>query len=141
MPPTLHIVMYSARAEYYNRAGASGFAVWHNHTMDSNDTNGGPNYLQAWREYRGLSQAELGAKVVPPATQGTIAHLESGRTALSAKWLRRLAPALRITPSVLLELAPGEVEAEVIDLLAVADSRQRRQITDIARTILKSGGE
>lgn len=131
--------MLNARAENYNPVGAALITFCYDPPMDDEDKNGGPNHLAAWREYRGLGQAELAAKAVPPTTQGQIAHLESGRVGLSAKWLRRLAPALDTTPGMLLEHAPGELDADIIDIWATASTRQRRQIGEIARTILKTG--
>lgn len=86
-----------------------------------------------------MSQDELAAKVVPPTTQGQIAHLESGRSGLSAKWLRRLADAMGITPGMLLDHDPRDLDAEMIEIWVKADKRQRRQISEISKAILKTG--
>jgi DNA-binding XRE family transcriptional regulator len=67
-----------------------------NVTMEHDDKNGGPNYLRAWREYHRMTQAELAAKVGTNANM--IGYLEDGQRALSLKWLRRLAPALKTRP-------------------------------------------
>lgn len=113
--------------------------LWQNVEMDSNDKNGGPNYLQAWREYRDLTQEALGEKV--GTTGSMISMLEAGDRGLSAKWLRRLAPALDTTPGHLLDLNPQELDADVIDIWATASSRERSQIVQIAKTIVRSGTE
>jgi transcriptional regulator with XRE-family HTH domain len=101
------------------------------------DKNAGPNYLKAWREFRELTQAELAEKV--GTNQNMIAYLESGERGLSAKWLRKLAPALQTTPGHLLDHDPHEMDADIIDIWMHADLRQRRQISEIAKTIVKTG--
>lgn len=99
--------------------------------------NGGPNYLQAWREFKRMSQEELAEKA--GTTGSVISLLESGERGLSAKWLRRLAPALGTTPGMLLDHDPRELDSDVIDMWSHAPPHQRRQIAEITRTILRSG--
>lgn len=68
------------------------------------------NHLRAWREHRGLTQAQL-AEIV--GTEGSvISLLESGDRALSDKWLRRVAPALGTTPGILLDYDPNALGEE-----------------------------
>jgi transcriptional regulator with XRE-family HTH domain len=105
--------------------------------MDDNNINGGPNHLTAWREWKGWTQAELASRV--ETTQGQIAHLESERRALSAKWLRKLADALGITPGWLLDTNPYDISADLLDIWSRADPQQRKQISDIAAALVKSG--
>lgn len=72
------------------------------------------NYLRAWREHRGLTQAQLAAIV---GTEGSvISLLESGDRSLSDKWLRRLAPPLETTPGLLLDFAPENVDEAMLEL-------------------------
>ena len=104
--------------------------------MDS-DKNAGPNHLQAWRLFRKMTQAELAEKV--GTNQNMIGYLENGERGLSAKWLRRLAPALKTTPGMLLDHDPSELSADILDIWGSADVRQRRQIADIAKTIVRTG--
>lgn len=101
------------------------------------DKNGGPNFLKAWREFRGLTQQELADKVDTNANM--IGYLESGERGLSAKWLRRLAPALDTTSGMLLDHDPRELDSDIIDIWAHADTRQQRQLADIAKTLLRTG--
>ena len=68
-----------------------------------------------------------------------IGYLESGERGLSAKWLRRLATALDTTPGMLLDYNPLEISSDVIDIWSRADLRQKRQLTDIARALVKDG--
>lgn len=122
---------------YHNLCGEAFFEPWHSHNMESDDKNGGPNYLAAWREFRKSTQAALAEKVGTNANM--IGYLESGERGLSAKWLRRLAPALNTTPGMLLDHDPRNLTADIIDIWANADSRQKRQLSDIARTLLADG--
>jgi transcriptional regulator with XRE-family HTH domain len=101
------------------------------------DKNGGPNYLKAWRLFRGLTQEQLAALVDTNANM--IGYLESGERGLSAKWLRRLAPALDTTPGMLLDHDPRALDADIIDIWAHAGAREKRQISDIAKTIVRTG--
>lgn len=105
--------------------------------MAASDKNDGPNHLRAWREFRKMSQAELAEKV--GTNQNMIFYLETGERGLSAKWLRKLAPALNTTPGHLLDHDPSDVEADIIDIWMEADQRQRRQLSDVARAIVKTG--
>lgn len=132
-----HIVASDA-SEKYNNLPISAFqAVRHNAYMDEQESNGGANHLRAWRAYRGLSQLEL-AEAVGTSHQ-IIGYLERGRTQLSAKWLRQLAPALETTPGMLLDHDPTELSADVIDIWSHADTRTKAQIADIARTLTRTG--
>jgi transcriptional regulator with XRE-family HTH domain len=80
--------------------------------MDSDDKNGGPNNLRAWRLHCRLSQEQLAAKVVPPTSTNMIQYLESGERGLSLKWLRRLADAMEIPTGYLADMVPPETAAE-----------------------------
>ena len=112
--------------------------AWHIGSMESDNKNGGPNYLKAWREFRRMTQTELADAVDTNANM--IGYLESGERGLSAKWLRRLSPALNTTSGMLLDHDPGNLSAEVVDIWVNADSRQKRQISEIAKTIVADTG-
>lgn len=101
------------------------------------DKNGGPNFLREWRQFRKLTQEQLAERVGTNANM--IGYLESGERGLSAKWLRKLAPALETTPGMLLDHDPNQLDSDIIDIWAHADRRQQRQLTDIAKTIVKTG--
>lgn len=102
------------------------------------DKNGGPNHLRAWRLYRNnMTQEQLAEKVGTNANM--IGYLESGERGLSAKWLRRLAAALDTTPGMLLDHDPNTLDSDVIDIWSHAGARERRQISEIAKTIVKTG--
>ena len=101
------------------------------------DKNGGPNFLRQWRTFRKLTQEQLAEAVGTNANM--IQYLETGERGLSAKWLRRLAPALDTTPGMLLDHDPHELDSDVIDIWAHAGERERRQLSEIAKTLIKTG--
>ncbi len=103
--------------------------------MDDDDSNGGPNHLRAWREYRGLTQQELAERA--ETTHQVIGYLERGRTQLSAKWLRKLAPILDITPGMLLDHEPEALSADIIDIWTAATFSEKQQITDLAKVVVR----
>ena len=105
--------------------------------MDEQEQNGGPNHLRAWREFRDMSQERLAE--MSGTSHQVIGYLERGRTQLSAKWLRRLAPPLETTPGMLLDHDPHDLDRDLIDLWLNAPELERRQIVSIARTIVRTG--
>jgi transcriptional regulator with XRE-family HTH domain len=122
----------------YNISPLTPATAWrHTAGVGQKESNGGPNHLRAWREYRSLSQEELADKI--GTSHQVIGYLERGRTQLSAKWLRKIAPALKTTPGMLLDHDPHELSADVIDIWSRASEREKRQIADIARTLIRTG--
>ena len=99
------------------------------------DKNGGPNNLKAWRHFRKLSQEELAEKV--GTTGSMISMLETEQRSLSAKWLRRLAPALGTTPGHLLDLDPIEMDTDLFEIwtaIADRDKPRAKRILEAFRT-------
>ncbi len=76
----------------------------------------GQNNLKAWREFRGLTQEELAAKV--GTTAAVISLLENGQRGLSANWLQRFAPHLNVSPGFLLDHSPGDLTADMLEAWA-----------------------
>jgi len=102
--------------------------------MDDDDSNGGPNHLRAWREHRGLTQEQLAD--LAGTTHQVIGYLERGRTQLSAKWLRKLAPVLDTTAGMLLDHDPRDVSADIIDMWTHANLKERQQLVDLAKVVV-----
>lgn len=65
-----------------------------------------PNFLKAWREHRGLTQAELAHAA--GTTGAVISLLEAGDRGLSEKWRLRLAPLLGVRPGDLMTSDPSK---------------------------------
>ena len=105
---------------------------------ESQEKNGGPNYLRAWRTKRKLTQEQLADKVGTSANM--IQYLESGERGLSLKWLRRLAPALDTTDgNLLLDPATMNMEAHDYFVGGKLTDEQLRQLVAIAQVMEKTG--
>jgi transcriptional regulator with XRE-family HTH domain len=137
IPALSQIVILNASPNNHILCGDPIITFCDDRRMSNHDKNGGPNHLKAWRDYREMTQQGLAEAV--GTSQHQIAYLEGGERALSAKWLRKLAPALKITPGFLLDHNPNDLPSDIIEMWTKADPRQRRQISAIAETILKDG--
>lgn len=122
IPPLSHIVKADAIPHLHSLSVGPFAGLSHNVGVTKN---GGPNYLKAWREHRKLSQEDLAEKI--GTTASMISMLETEQRGLSAKWLRRLAPALNTTPGHLLDLDPESVDSDVIDIWASISDRDKER--------------
>ena len=105
---------------------------------DCDDKNGGPNHLKAWMRFRRIKGAKLAEML--DVTPGMISDLANSNRALSAKWLRRIAPALQTTPGMLLDHDPFELDGDIIDIWINASSLERKQLTDVAKVLVLKDG-
>jgi transcriptional regulator with XRE-family HTH domain len=96
---------------------------------------GGPNHLRAWRKFRGLTQQEIADLAEPPTTKQVYQALESGQMQLSAKWLRRLAPAFKTTPGFLLDHDPADIDAAFLEDAMSVPKERRQEARDILRVL------
>lgn len=94
------------------------------------------NHLRAWREYRGLTQAQLAELV--DTTDNVISMLESGDRQLSPKWLYRLAPALKTRPGFLFEFAPEDADLSILEAIVEVPADRKGEALQILR-VLKTG--
>ena len=100
-----------------------------------------PNYIRAWRKYRGLSQDKLIDRVVERTgkfSKTSLSRLENGKQAYTQNTLEALAWALSCEPADLLTRDPEAPEAEVIDILARLSPDARRQATAILRALVET---
>lgn len=104
---------------------------------DDEDKNGGPNHLRAWMKFRKIKGAKLAEAL--DITPGMVSDLANNKRALSAKWLRRLAPALKTTPGLLLDHDPHDLDRDVIEMWVNADAAQRRTLKDVAQALIRTG--
>jgi transcriptional regulator with XRE-family HTH domain len=88
--------------------------------------------LRLWREYRGLTPAQLAKKAGTSAQ--TIADLESGAVELSRKWQETLGPALGTRPGFLLDVDPNEVDPAFLDTMSAIPKEHRAQALQILKT-------
>ena len=105
--------------------------------MQWQEKNGGANYLPAWRERAKLTQEQLAEKV--GTTGAVISLLESGDRALSAKWLRRLAPELGTTEGFLLQYHPDNVPADLLQAVLDVPEEDRQRVLRIISEFRKVG--
>ena len=93
-----------------------------------------PNFLKAWRRHRGLTQAELAARIGTNAS--VVSLLEGGQRRLSPHWLRRLAVALQAPVGAFLEYGPDQGRADLLDAWAAVPQSQRAQAAAVLRTFI-----
>ena len=132
-----------ARAEIRKMGAEFDCCLSHNANMpydfedDDQDKNGGPNHLRAWMKYRRMKGIAL-AKALD-ISPGMVSDLVNSNRALSAKWLRRIAPHLKTTPGLLLDHDPFELDSDIIDIWTSAGLREKQQIAGAAKAIIKTG--
>lgn len=107
------------------------------------DKNGGPNHLRKWMEFRGVKGVQLAERLGDNVTPGMVSDLMNSKRALSAKWLRRIAPHLRTTPGMLLDHDPYTLDRSILEKWVDASQEQKRQLVDLARVVVpdKTGTE
>lgn len=126
---------FSASAKVHGQPDDGWRRVHDNLEVDDETPNGGPNHLKAWRLHRKLTQQQLADAVEPPTTKQVIAALESGQNGISAKWLRRLAPALKTRPGYLLDFAPDEVDNEWSEVTDAVPPERRAEAARILKVL------
>lgn len=92
-----------------------------------------PNFLRAWREHRGMTQAKLAEAV--DTTGAVISLLEAGERGLSDKWLRRLAPVLGTTPGNLLDMHPKDVDDDILEIIRSMSKEMQDQAKSVLRAL------
>ena len=92
-----------------------------------------PNFLRAWREYRGMTQAKLAE--AEDTTGAVISLLEAGERGLSDKWLRRLAPVLGTNPGHLLDMSPHDVDHDFLEMFNSMPKEMQEQAKSILRAL------
>lgn len=95
------------------------------------DAAGPANTLRSWREFRGLTVAELAKKAGTSAQ--VIADLESGAAELSSKWRGSLAQALDTRPGFL-SLDPNEIDPDLLETFTAIPKERRGQALAILKT-------
>jgi transcriptional regulator with XRE-family HTH domain len=114
--------------------------ISHYANMDeSEDKNGGPNHLRAWMTYRKMKGAALAEALGGNVTPGMVSDLVNSNRALSAKWLRRIAPVLKTTPGMLLDHDPHDLPSDILEIWVNADPTQRRQLAEVAKALVRDG--
>lgn len=124
-----------ASGKVHGPRGDAPVTVHDTRTVASDDPNGGPNHLRAWRKFRRMTQQQLADKVDPPTTKQVIAALENGQNGLSAKWLRKLAAALNTRPGYLLDHDPNDLDTAWTEATDDVPPPQRPQAIRILKAL------
>lgn len=138
IPPCLHRANQFASGNVCRPRDAFPGAMLHMANMKT-EKNGGPNYLQAWRKFRRITQEELAERV--GTTKAVISLLESGDRPLSAKWLRKLAPVLQTTAGHLLDHDPEELPSDVLDIWSHIAERERPRAIRVLESFKTGTGD
>jgi transcriptional regulator with XRE-family HTH domain len=94
-------------------------------------------FIRQWREFRGLSQEALGARL---DTSGTsISRIENGEQPYTQDTLEAIADALQTDVASLLMRDPSDPNA-IWSIWDSAKQGERRMIVDIAKTVVGKTG-
>jgi transcriptional regulator with XRE-family HTH domain len=94
------------------------------------------HFIRAWRVHRGLTQEQLADRL--DTTKANISRIENLRQGYTQDFLEACAEALRTDAASLIIRDPSEPEG-IWSIWDQAKPGQRRQITEIARTITRTG--
>lgn len=111
--------------------------TYQNVSMAKDETPKIQNHLRAWREFRRMTQEELGAAV--GVNGSTISLLEGGHRKLSDKWLRKLAPVLNTSPGYILDHDPEDLPTSILDIWADIPEENREMAERVLRSFRKTG--
>jgi transcriptional regulator with XRE-family HTH domain len=95
----------------------------------------GRTQIRAWRKHRGRTLEQLAESI--GVTHATLSRIERGKQPYSQPLLEALADALNTDAASLLIRDPADPEG-IWSIWDHATERQRRQLVDIARTLLRA---
>jgi len=95
-------------------------------------------YIREWRKYRGLTLEKVADRL--DMTPGHISMLERGQRGYTQETLEAVASALQTDVASLLMRDPTDPDA-IWSIWDQAKPGQRRQIVEIAKTLVKTGGK
>lgn len=97
-----------------------------------------PHYLREWRKKREMTQEQLAEAV--GTTKSQISELERYNLRLSDKWLRRLAPVLKVQQGWILDYSPDDLNADILDTWGQIDEDDREQAIRVLRSFIRRTG-
>jgi transcriptional regulator with XRE-family HTH domain len=97
------------------------------------------NYLKAWREFRGLTQARLAEAI--GTTGAVISLIEAGERRLSDKWASKIAPVLGTRPGHLFDTDPESVDSDILEIWTEIPEERRAQAREVLKTFRVRTGE
>jgi len=93
-------------------------------------------FIREWRQSRGLTLEQLANRI--GITHASLSRIERGRQPYSQPLLEALADALQTEPASLLMRNPTDPEG-IWSVWDQAKPGERRQIVEIAKTLIKTG--
>lgn len=96
------------------------------------------NFVAAWRERKGLTQAQLAERI--DTTNSVVSLLEAGKRQLSPKWLRRIGAALGVPVGYLLEHHPDDLPSDVMEAWSVVPEAKREDALAMLRALAPRTG-
>lgn len=91
------------------------------------------HFLREWREYRGLSQERLAARI--EATAGLISQIETGKTKLTEERLGLLAIALQCDPGDILSRDPNGPDYQLWRIIKGLPPQEQEQALRIIKAL------
>jgi transcriptional regulator with XRE-family HTH domain len=82
------------------------------------------NRVRELRKARGLTLAQLAARMDPPADVAGLQKIETGKTRLSLPWITRISAALGVEPTELIAGNPSAISCSSIPVLDIATAGQ-----------------
>jgi transcriptional regulator with XRE-family HTH domain len=95
-----------------------------------------PTYIRQWREYRGLTLEQLASRL--GTTHASLSRVERGLQPYNQPLLEALANALQTEVASLLMRNPSDPDG-IWSIWDQARPAERRQIVEIAKTLMKTG--
>lgn len=113
------------------------FGGWFHHAIAMAKEPRPTHYLREWREHRKMTQQQLGDALKPKTTGAVISLIESFDRRLSDKWAHRLAAALKIRAGWLLDIEPGSINTEVLEIWAGVPPDKQQHAINVLKTFSK----
>ena len=97
------------------------------------------NHLRAWRLFRHMTLEEVGHEI--GTTKAVVQQLETGKMALSHKWLVKMAPVFKTSPGFLLDHDPNDLPTGLLDTWADIPEANRPQALKVLESFKRTGTE
>lgn len=101
-----------------------------------------PTMLRAWRKFRKLTLEEVAERLenmgISPATHASLSRLENGHQAYTQDLLEGLARIYQTDVANLLVRNPADPDG-LWSAIDQANPQQRRQIAELAKTVIRTG--
>ena len=90
------------------------------------------NFVKAWREHRGFTQAKLAEAI--GTTGAVISLIEAGERRLSDKWAHLIAPVLKTRAGFLFDTDPNALDSDILEIWTEIPEESRSQAREVLKT-------